>query len=141
MIVRTGTLQFLRTLVAVLIVAVGAIWWVSREPVPYVDVEIVEIERQPGNHVFVHATYIKTDTPCEYRSGQAFVVLPGDRMPIHYEPIRGPGQDELRHPGFQHMRVNVDLNGWWDSRTIQFFTRHECRGRIVDTLMWEIDTP
>jgi hypothetical protein len=134
--------RFLVQVAASLVVAIAVLWWLSLPPVAYDDWEFIEVSRQ-GDGVFVHGTYRKTREDCRYQSGRAYAVLPGNREAVPFEPIRGAGQTAQREPGLQHMRVVIDLSQcpWCNATSIQFWTRHDCAGQIVDSMMWEVGVP
>jgi hypothetical protein len=58
--------------------------------------------------------------------------------------MRGAGQTAQREPGIQHMRVEVDLNGWADiASAVEFWTWHHCEGRegLVPRRIWTVTLP
>ncbi|MDG4650131.1 hypothetical protein P6F26_16910 [Roseibacterium sp. SDUM158017] len=134
--------RFLSQLAAALIVVLGVLLWINRPVHPYGNVEVLEVRREADNHLFVHARYDLTSEDCTYRQGFAFASIPGDRLPVAFEPIRTPEQDMQRVEGIQHMRVLVDMNGFTPTE-VEFWTRHDCgrSDRFVDLMMWSVEVP
>jgi hypothetical protein len=134
---------FLAHVLSVLVIVVAVIlgwqygWF---DPAPYQNVQTIEVERDDENHLLVHLRYEKTEADCEYVRGIAYAVLPGDRIPVLFEPVRHAGETAQRFPGIQHLRWDIDLNVW-NPDTVEIWTRHDCGGRRVDRMMAEIEVP
>jgi hypothetical protein len=142
----TGVRQILRVMAGSLLAALvvlGVLRSGILEPVAFRNAQQVEVSRLADNHLFVHLTYVKTTAPCEYRRGQAFAILPGgEREPVRYQPIRLGGQGMQRIEGAQHLRWDIDLNGWNPSY-VELWASHECDGHIahIDRMMARVAVP
>jgi len=143
MVAMQRAVTFLQMLLACMIVSLGTVlalkagWF---DPVPYRDVEVIDLRRDGDNHLFVHLAYIKTEADCEYVRGQAFAMVPGGREPVAFTPIRVGGQESQRFVGHQDLRWEIDLLQWRPDQ-VQIWTRHDCRGTRVDRLMATVEVP
>ena len=107
-------------------------------PTPYRDVQLVSVSHPDERTVVLIVDYIKTGADCTPKALIPFGITLGERKPLSYEPVRGPGQTGERLAGLQTMHLIIDLDGvQFDALSVM--TRHDCGGRNVDREMIEVD--
>ena len=121
-----------------LTVLTQSIYTLTKTPVPYTNVQVVDsyvLEDDPTK-VLIAATFDKH--ACEFVRLEVFSILTGYPVRIDWTPLDGRGDDYDRSAGFQYLIIAALPEGQFDALEIR--TRHHCDDTTVDTLFATIET-
>lgn len=117
---------------SLLVVAVG-LWYLGVFALePYTDVDVTSYELPSGKIILSFDFYIPTDE-CEYNGIDVFNIYFGERREAEWAFLGSPKGDRPVGPQTFYMEVVEEDN----THSIQVWTRHICKGDVVERLMHE----
>lgn len=120
-------------IVASLLVAAAGLWYLGFFALePYTDVDVTSYELPSGKIILSFDFYIPTDE-CDYNGIEVFNTYFGERREAEWAFLGEPKGDRPIGPQAFYMEVVEEDN----VHSIQVWTRHICKGEVVERLMHE----